>query len=169
MIFSRLGPTDYAAAIRKASQQARQVSDRWHLVKNLAAWVSVQLGKTLAQLRRAEERRPAQTQAVQQAQQARQAERMARYEHILELQNQGMKSGAIARTLVMTQRTLQRWIATGNVPYAHRTRQRTRLIDPYKIYLLKRWHQGRHQGAQLERELRAKGYKGSQHGVYRYL
>src|SRR6266496_6395490 len=98
-IVSRDGSSEYASAISKGAPQARQVSDRWHLVKNLAACVSVQLAKTLAQLRRAEERRPAQTQAVQQAQQARQAERMARYEHILELQKQGMKSGEIARTL----------------------------------------------------------------------
>ena len=137
--------------------------------KNLAACVSVQLARTLAQLRRGEERRPAQTQAVQQAQQARQAERMARYEHILELQKQGMKSGEIARTLGMSQRTLQRWIAAGNIPYARRKRQRARLIDPYKTYLLKRWHQGCHKGAQLERELRAKGYKGSGRAMYRYL
>jgi transposase len=168
-IVSRDGSSEYAAAIRKGAPQARQVSDRWHLVKNLAACVSVQLARTLAQLRRADERRPAQTQAVQQAQQARQAERMARYEHILELQKQGMKSGEIARTLGMSQRTLQRWIATGNIPYARRKGQRARLIDPYKTYLLKRWQQGCHKGAQLERELRAKGYKGSPHGVYRYL
>src|SRR6266699_5094651 len=69
----------------------------------------------------------------------------------------------------MSQRTLQRWIATGTIPYARRKRQRARLIDPYKTYLLKRGPQGCHNGAQLERELRAKGYKGSQHGVYRYL
>jgi len=168
-VVSRDGSSEYASAIRKGAPQARQVSDRWHLVKNLAACVSVQLAKTLAQLRRAEERRPAQTQAVQQAQQARQAERMARYEQILALQKQGMKSGEIARTLGMSQRTLQRWIATGTIPYARRKRQRASLIDPYKPYLLKRWHQGCHKGAQLERELRAKGYKGSQHGIYRYL
>jgi len=105
-VVSRDGSSEYAAAMRKGAPQARQVSDRWHLVKNLAACVSVQLAKTLAQLRRAEERRPAQTQAVQQAQQARQAERMARYEHILELQNQGMKSGEMARTLGMSQSEL---------------------------------------------------------------
>jgi transposase len=168
-VVSRDGSSEYASAIRKGAPQARQVSDRWHLVKNLTACVSVQLAKTLAQLRRAEERRPAQTQAVQQVQQARQAERMARYEQILAQQKQGMKSGEMARTLGMSQRTLQRWIATGNIPYARRKRQRARLIDPYKSYLLKRWHQGCHQGAQLERELRAKGYKGSQHGIYRYL
>ncbi len=168
-VVSRDGSSEYASAIRKGAPQARQVSDRWHLVKNLAACVSVQIAKTLAGLRRAEERRPAQTQAVQQAQQARQAERMARYERILELQKHGMKSGEMARTLGMSQRTLQRWIATGNIPYSRRKRQRASLIDPYKPYLLKRWRQGCHSGAQLERELRAKGYKGSQHGIYRYL
>src|SRR6266568_5396513 len=168
-VVSRDGSSEYASAIRKGAPHARQVSDRWHLVKNLAACVSVQIAKTLAGLRRVEERRPTQTPAVQQAQQARQAERMARYERILELQKHGMKSGEIARTLGMSQRTLQRWIATGNIPYSRRKRQRASLIDPYKTYLLKRWHQGCHSGAQLERELRAKGYKGSQHGVYRYL
>jgi transposase len=168
-IVSRDGSSEYASAIRKGAPQARQVSDRWHLVKNLTACVSVQLAKTLAQLRRAEERRPAQTQAVQQAHQARAAERTARYEHILELHTQGVKSGEIARTLGMSQRTIQRWIATGTIPYARRKRPRASLIDPYKSYLWKRWHQGCHTGAQLERELRAKGYKGSQHGIYRYL
>src|SRR5438105_3895199 len=99
---SRDGSSEYASAIRKGAPQAQQVSDRWHLVKNLAECVSVQLAKTLAQLRRAEERRPARTPAIQQAQQARQAERMTRYEHILELQKHGMKSGEIARTLGMS-------------------------------------------------------------------
>ena len=168
-VVSRDGSSEYASAIRKGAPHARQVSDRWHLVKNLAACVSVQIAKTLAGLRRVEERRPTQTPAVQQAQQARQAERMARYERILELQKHGMKSGEIARTLLMSQRTLQRWIATGNIPYAHRKRQRASLIDPYKPYLLKRWHQGCHNGAQLERELRSKGYKGSAPVIYRYL
>src|SRR6266446_2455889 len=146
-VVSRDGSSEYASAIRKGAPQARQVSDRWHLVKNLTACVSAQLAKTLAQLRRAEERRPARTQAVQQAQQARQAERMARYEHILELQTQGVKSGEIARTLGMSQRTIQRWIATGTIPYSRRKRPRASLIDPYKSYLWKRWHQGRHTGS----------------------
>lgn len=168
-VVSRDGSSEYASAIRKGAPQARQVSDRWHVVKNLTACVSVQLAKTLAQLRRAEERRPAQTQAIRQAQQARAAERTVRYEQILQLQRQGMKSGEIARTLGMSQRTLQRWIATGTIPYARRKRPRASLIDPYKTYLLKRWHQGCHTGAQLTRELRAKGYKGSPHGIYRYL
>ncbi len=168
-VVSRDGSSEYAAALRKGAPQARQVSDRWHVVKNLTACVSAQLAKTLAQLRRADEWRPGQTQAVQQVQQARQAERTARYAHLVELHTQGVKSGEMARTLGMSQRTIQRWIATGTMPYARRKRPRASLLDPYKTYLWKRWQQGCHTGAQLERELRAKGYKGSQHGIYRYL
>ena len=54
-IVSRDGSSEYASAISKGAPQARQVSDRWHLVKNLAACVSVQLAQSLAQIRRAEQ------------------------------------------------------------------------------------------------------------------
>ena len=139
------------------------MSDRWHLVKNLAACVSVQLAQSLGKLRRAEqattrsekqeegqaseERCPAQTRAVQHAQLARQAERTARYEQIVALQKQGVKSAEIALQLGVTQRTIQRWIATETIPYSRPRRQRPRLIDPYKTYLLERWHQGCRKGA----------------------
>jgi transposase len=184
-IVSRDGSSEYASAIKKGAPQARQVSDRWHLVKNLVDCVSVQLAESLAQLRHVEQvrarsekqergqasqqRHLAQTRAVQHAQLARQAERAARYEHIVALQKQGVKSAEIALQLGVTQRTIQRWIATENIPYSGPRKQRARLIDPYKTYLLKRWHQGFHKGAQLERELRAKGYKGSGRALYRYL
>src|SRR5712691_8736485 len=106
-IVSRDGSSEYASAIKKGAPRARQVSDRWHLVKNLAACVSVQLTQSLTQLRRAElaavnipeEEQPVhqhdshpRTQAEQRTQQARQAERSARYEHITALFKQGMKS-----------------------------------------------------------------------------
>jgi len=80
-----------------------------------------------------------------------------------------VKIAEIALQLGVTQRTIQRWIATGTIPYSGPRKQRPRLIDPYKMYLLKRWHQGCHKGAQLEREVRAKGYKGSGRALYRYL
>lgn len=184
-VVSRDGSSEYASAIRKGAPQARQVSDRWHLVKSLTECVSVQLAQSLTEIRRAEqttarsgkqetrqasgERRPARTQAVQYAQQTRQAERTARYEHIMALQKEGVKIAEIALQLGVTPRTIQRWIATGTIPYSGPRKQRSRLIDPYKTYLLKRWHQGCHKGAQLERDLRAKGYKGSGRALYRYL
>lgn len=157
-IVSRDGSSEYASAIKKGAPQARQVSDRWHVVKNLAECVSVQLAQSLTELRRVEqttarsgkqearqpsgERHPAQTRAVQHAQQARQAERTARYEQIMVFQKEGMKQAEMALQLGVTQRTIQRWIATGTIPYSGPRKQRSRLIDPYKTYLLKRWHQG---------------------------
>jgi len=85
------------------------------------------------------------------------------------LQKQGVKIAEIALQLGVTQRTIQRWLATGDIPYSRPRKQRPRLIDPYKAYLLERWHQGCHKGAQLEKEVRAKGYKGSGRAFYRYL
>src|SRR5258708_7360210 len=51
---SRDGSSEYASAIKKGAPQAREVSDRWHLVRNLAGCVSVLLASCLTQLRRAE-------------------------------------------------------------------------------------------------------------------
>ncbi len=181
---SRDGSSEYASAIKKGAPQARQVSDRWHVVKNLAACVSIQLAQNFAQLRRAEQvashppeerQYPGEhhthprTRAEQRAQQARQAERMARYEQILALQRQGMKRTEIAAHVGMAERTVREWLSRRGIPYGGPRRERARLIDPYKPYLLSRWHQGCRKGSQLERELRAKGYKGSQRAIYRYL
>ena len=151
--------------------------------KNLAACVSVVLTQCLTEIRHAEratitipeeeQQGPLhshpRTQAERQTQQARQPERNARYEHIAALSKQGMKSSDIAVHVGMPERTIRQWLSERGVPYSHPQRQRPRLIDPYKTYLLSRWHQGCHNGSQLERELRAKGYKGSARAVYRYL
>ncbi len=183
-VVSRDGSSEYASAITKGAPQARQVSDRWHLVKNLAACVSVQLTQSLTQLRRAEqaaanatqEQQPLpqhhshpRTRAEKRTQQARQAERTARYEQIMALQQQGMKSIEIAAFMGMAPRTVREWLDRGDIPYSGSRKPRARLIDPYQIYLRERWQQGYRQGAQLERELRAKGYKGSPRAIYRYL
>jgi len=183
-IVSRDGSSEYASAITKGAPHARQVSDRWHLVKNLAACVSVQLAHSLAQLRRAQQaaattpeaEQPShqlhshpRTQAEQRTQQARQAERQARYEQIVALRKQGMKYTDIAAQVGMTERTVRGWLSRGDIPYSGPRKQRSRLIDPYKPYLLARWQKGCRTGSQLERELRAQGYRGSQRALYRYL
>ena len=181
---SRDGSSEYASAIKKGAPQARQVSDRWHLVKNLAACVSVLLTQAFEKLRRAQQitvNTPAEeqgscqqhthprTRAEKRTQQARQDERRARYEHMIALRNQGMKSAEIAAVMGMAERTVREWLSRGDVPYARPRKPRARLIDPYTPYLLERWHQGCSNGSRLESELRAKGYKGSGRAIYRYL
>ncbi len=182
---SRDGSSEYASAMKKGAPQAREVSDRWHLVKNLAGCVSVLLTSCLAELLRAETAKEAKegreepcphkqqghprTRAERQAQQARQAERQARYQQITALCQQGMKSAEIAAALGMAERTVRHWLSQRGIPYSGARKPRSSPLDPYKTYLLERWHQGCRSGAQLERELRAKGYKGSQKAIYRCL
>jgi transposase len=177
------GSQEYASAIKKGAPQARQVSDRWRLTKNLAGCVSIVLIQCLTEIRHAERatvtipeekqqvhhQSHPRTQAEQHTQQARQSERSARYEHIIALSKQGMKSSDIAVQVGMPERTVRQWLSDRGIPYTHPRRERPRLIDPYKTYLLSRWNQGCHNGSQLERELRAKGYKGSERAIYRYL
>ena len=93
---------------------------------------------------------------------------MVRYEQIITLRKQGMKNADIATQMGMAERTVRQWLTRGSIPHSRSRRQRAQLIDPYKTYLLERWNQGCHNGVQLERELKAKGYKGSQRGMYRY-
>ena len=180
---SRDGSSEYASAIKKGAPQAREVSDRWHLVKNLAGCVSVLLAESLAQLRRAAAAANSQqveqpsgeppsyrrTRAERRAQQARAAERRVRYEQITALQKQGMKSAEIAADVGMAERTVRQWQERGDVPYAGPRKPRSSSLDSYKTYLLERWQQGCRTGAHLERELRAQGYKGSQKAIYRCL
>jgi transposase len=45
---SRDGSSEYASAIKKGAPQAREVSDRWHLVKNLVGCVSVLLARSVS-------------------------------------------------------------------------------------------------------------------------
>jgi transposase len=175
-IVSRDGSLEYASAIKKGAPQARQVSDRWHLVKNLAGCVSVQMAKVLAEIKTSQEgelpHEPyhiPKMRGTRQAQRARQAERMARYEQILALRSQGMNKSHIAVKLGISRKTVQRWLRRGDIPYSGPQREQAHLIDVYKTYLAQRWQQGCHNGLQLEKELRAKGYKGSRRGIYYYL
>lgn len=85
------------------------------------------------------------------------------------LRNQGMRAAEIAATLGMGERTVRHWLSSRGIPYSRERRPRPRLIDPYRNYLNERWQQGCHKGSQLEKEVRARGYIGSQRGIYRYL
>jgi transposase len=159
------------------------VSDRWQLTKQLAEAAAVVLTACLAAARRAaqvpiperapaaagEGQRPTKATALQRMQEARRAERLARLAQITALRQQGVRLADSARQVGMAQRTVRAWRTAGRVPYARPRRPRAHRLDPSKPYLLERWQHGCRSGAQLERELRARGYAGSRRGVYHYL
>ena len=185
-IACRDGSSEYASAIKKGAPQARQVSDRWHLGKNLSKCVSTLLANALTELRRAEQakaapqeagrppqlaRREGESATVQQTQRVRQAERTQRYEQIIALRAQGMGTAEIAAQMNMPARTIRHWLARGSAPdFRHRwSRVPAHISTPLRAYLLERWQQGCRNVSQLDRELRSLGYKGSRRSLYRFV
>ena len=152
--------------------------DRFHLLKNLGEAVEDLLARHLAASRKhqievaLEEQtpvclpeRPAQRSGKHEdLPSAYQQDRLARYQQMMQLHEQGVTQRAIAQPIGVSLNTVQRWLVNG-CPEAARGPYVSHL-DPYLPYLVQRWAQGCHNIAQLFRELEARGYRGSYASVH---
>ena len=109
MAVSRDRGGEYAKAAAIAAPQATEVADRFHIIKNLIEALQLLLGRSLEEIKAAsqtpephqeepskavitvEQWRPKEPAHVQKARLARRAGRYARYQQVVELQDQGMK------------------------------------------------------------------------------
>jgi transposase len=187
-IISRDRGTDYAAAAREAAPQARQIADRFHLVRNLADALEQLLARCRSELRQAQHERVSESlaaaparplphpktwqqqppQQMERKYQAHRTEREERFRHIMLLRAEGLFFAEIARRVGMGERSVRQWVKQGGPPL-HRRPGRRSLFDPYAAYVLERWQAGIHDGQQLFEEIRAQGFKGSARLVRRFL
>jgi transposase len=187
-LISRDRGTDYAAAAREAAPQARQIADRFHLVRNLADALEQLLARCRSELRQAQHERvpeglaaaPARPlphpktwqqqppQQVERKYQVHRTEREERFRHIMLLRAQGLFFAEIAKRVGMGERSVRQWVKQGGPPL-HRRPGRRSLFDPYAAYVLERWQAGIHDGQQLFEEIQAQGFKGSARLVRRFL
>jgi transposase len=166
-IVSRDGSAEYATAIRQGAPQALQVSDRFHLIQNLAKAVKLLLARCRDEIG-STQWRPLTPPHVQRVQRTRRNQRFSQYQQVIALSKEGVKDAEIARRTGISTRTIRRWRAHDSFPEVKR-RQRRSHIDPYKGYILRRWQEDCTNGYQLWRELRAQGYRGSARSVYNFL
>lgn len=176
-IISRDRSDTYATAARIGAPQAIQVTDRWHLLKNLSEALQRCLSHHLSMDRKQQTRElleappvlqgkrtpylsPLQKQTVQ----LHRTERVARYEQALALRKQGLSHQAIAESVGVGHSTVQRWMAAGAFPERKRREQASQL-DPYLPFIRDLWAQGCHKMARISGELTTKGYKGSYESV----
>lgn len=166
----------------KGTPDAIQVADRFHLLKNLAevlerflatqstALKAVDLayhrafGKTLVVP-------PKPPTAQQQKAQQRRQRRLANYEQVHQLRQQGFKVADIAHHLGMGKRTVFTYLASPEFPEwqpSHRRYQPRSLLTPYKPYLVEQWNVGQHQTKRLFEAIVQQGYTGSYMTVARY-
>jgi transposase len=106
---------------------------------------------------------------VKNARLARREGRLARYQEVEKLHQQGFKPKEIAQRLGLSDRTVQKWVAASTFPEVKQRRRKASSFDAFTPFLLKRWQEGEQKGAKLVRELREQGYQGSERTVYRYL
>ena len=186
-VVSRDRGSEYAKAASQGAPQATQCADRFHIVKNLTEATQLLLARCQAEVLTAkdqeeagceepskplisiEEWRPPEPRHVEKARLARRAGRYARYEQVVEFEQQGMTPKEIAGRLGLSDRTVQKWLAAGTFPEARKRRKKASSFDAFAPYVLKRWKEGEHKGIALYREIKAQGYTGSDRSVYRYL
>lgn len=174
----------YADGASRGAPRARQIADRFHLLKNLGEALERFLQHKRAIIKQAvtpsvpsapavpaEPRQP--WQERQEADSLRRhAAVLARYERVVALHVKGTEIADIARVVGISRGTVYRYLRLGGPPERKQPRPRRRqhkVLDPYKAYLLRRWGEGCHTASRLWREIRAMGYRSSYANVVRFL
>src|SRR5947209_11756311 len=176
-VISRDRAGAYADGARRGAPQARQVADRWHLLANLSESVREWLERHRSFLPQAMPPTPTrQPEAAvpvgsalpkqkgenrwQRLAEQRRAHRLARYQHVRQLREQGHSERAIARQLRISRKVVRRFLAAPAFPERAARPPRVTLLTPFHEYLRRRWTEGCHNAAQLLREISQQGYRG---------
>lgn len=182
----------YAEAAREGAPQAQQVADRFHLGLNLREAVERVLAQQSADLRQAAREVSPRYQTEKMLREEgllqalpppakrcvpkpealkaeRRARRLARYEEVRRLFQDGLSKSAIARRLGMQRETVRFFLRAETFPERVIPAGRPSSVTPYADYLRERWRAGCTSAKKLCQELRARGFKGAPVTVRRYV
>jgi transposase len=171
----------YADGARQGAPSAIQIADRWHLLANMTAAVERFLNTKHSCLRHAVGRVNKTAGAAEEfragvADMKRPSKlelwnerRRARHEQAHTLHRQGASIRAISRELRMHRRTVRMMLKVETCPERSGPSKRQSRIDRHLEYLSRRWAEGCHNSAQLHREIRSKGYRGSESSVRHFV
>jgi len=166
----------YADGVRQGAPDAVQVTDRWHLLRNLGDAVRVVIDRQHAAVRRAAKQvseqlmvststlpapaphSPKPTVAARHSQ-ASYARRQARYEEAARLGAAGCSISRIAAQLGAERKSIRRWLEAGGASL-WRKPPRVGVLAPYRDHLERRWAAGCRNAALLWRELVRLGFAG---------
>lgn len=87
--------------------------------------------------------------------------RLALYQQVQELYQQGGPILGIARQLHIDHRRVRTFVRSPRFPEWGKPARTKSVIDPYRPSLPERWQQGCHATSQLWHELQARGFSGS--------
>jgi transposase len=176
----------YAHGASAGAPQAIQIADRWHLLRNMRDALErlidrrhQQVAETAHALAEAcQSDAPAFDVAAfegpgsqrapppQTTDHAGNTRRRELYRQVMALHEQDLSQREIGRQVGLHRETVARWIHAGQLPQRARRPYASR-TDPFTDYLIQRWQQGCHNAAQLDRELKERGFRGSYCSVQR--
>ncbi|HEV2659931.1 MAG TPA: ISL3 family transposase [Ktedonobacteraceae bacterium] len=186
-IISRDRGGDYARGGKQGAPNARQIADRWHLLKNLSESMQSFFLRKQPQLKAATQTQETPSSSTQEAlydlpwytgQSKRQEEksqqyhqeRVERYHTIHELASKQIDVTSIARKVGLSRQGVYNYLQMKQPPERTRIHREGRPnLDPYKEYLIKRWNEGCRNAQLLYREIKAQGYTGSNTAVGRFI
>jgi len=183
----------YAQAVTAGAPQAKQVTDRWHLLKNLREAVEKLFDRFYSKLKPVLQESPqanaASTQATQPtaestvlppepvsvpsvlepARSAKRQRRLERYERVRQLHKGGTPLRQIARDLAMSVKTVRRYLAGSGCPDWKPGRQRPTRVDAYIEHVDRQIAAGCRNAAAVYRELAGQGCPASAAAVLRFF
>jgi transposase len=162
---------EFAFAVTQALPQAKQVLDRWHVLKNLRETLErelTQFQQTLKQTLGINGKVP-RSRNDKTKQEASVFKRRELFARIRDLHNKGTAISQISRSVGVSRATVHQAIRADALPEARQNRQRTTSIDVYHSYLARRFSEGCTVAKQLWLELQQQGYTGSYAPVRRWV
>jgi transposase len=158
----------YAEAAREAAPNAIQIADRFHLSQNVGETVVRIMRRNYPQVKEIFETVPQGTEPIDQSlplqrheadKQVSQQRRMAIYEHVIALYEQGSSQTEIAAQLHMSRKSVRACMKGPPEPPVYK--QRSTKLAPYKAYLQQRFAEDEQSNSLLlYREMCARGYDG---------
>ena len=164
--------TEYARGAAMGAPEARQVVDRWHVLRNVREAAERLLERHRQDLRQVHgSTPPTRSRRRSPAEEARRVTVRRRaaefYAEVQRLAADGVTISGIARHLGVTRTMVRRHLFADAPPEREHARRRSRL-DPYEPYLRRRWAEGCRNALLLWREIREQGYEGTSRQVSRW-
>jgi transposase len=184
-IISRDRGGDYAKGAKEGAPSAKQVADRWHLLKNLSETMQSYFLRKHVQLKAASTEATAEISAVtvptvpwhtgmtkrqEEKSQKYHQERVERYHQIRDLFAKQVDVANIARQVGLSRQGVYNYLQLKQPPERTRIHRQGRpSLDPYKDYLIRRWNEGCRNAQLLYREIKEQGYTGGRSAVGRFI
>jgi transposase len=176
----------YADAARQGAPQARQVADRFHLLKNLRETIARQLGGFEAPIRASATEveddqgtpeqsridrsdRDSETAERERLRRRRRAARRAMFDHIRALYDTGSTVREIAQKLGLGRRRVYRWVRRIDLPERNAMAPKPCTPAYFGAFLARSWADGTTKVRHLFSDIRHRGYTGSYGHLARFL